>query len=150
MEEFDLEDDESQGTRKFVAMAGPVLHTVEEGSILLIDEFEARLHPKLTKAILDWFHGPQNNKGAQLVIATHDTGLMTPEILRRDQIWFCEKDNQGTTTLYCLDEFDKQEVRATTKFNRQYLEGIFGAVPKIALEDFFIQNHASVSKENRA
>lgn len=135
-EEFDLEKDESQGTRKFVALAGPILHTIEQGSILLIDEFEARLHPNLTKAILQWFQGPQNNKGAQIVIATHDTGLMTPELLRRDQIWFCDKDDRGATTLFCLDEFDKQDVRHTTKFNRQYLQGIFGAVPNIALEEF--------------
>lgn len=136
VEEFDLEEDESQGTRKFVALAGPILHTIEGGSILLIDEFEARLHPNLTKAILQWFNGPQNTGGAQLIIATHDTGLMDPDILRRDQIWFCEKDARGSTSLYCLDEFDKQEVRATTKFNRQYLQGIFGAVPNIALQEY--------------
>jgi len=135
-EEFDLEEDESQGTRKFVALAGPILHTIEEGSILLVDEFEARLHPNLTKAILQWFNGPQNKNGAQLIIATHDTGLMDPDLLRRDQIWFCEKDRCGSTSLYCLDEFDKQEVRATTKFNRQYLQGIFGAVPQVALDEY--------------
>lgn len=135
-EEFDLEEDESQGTRKFVALAGPILHTIEEGSILLVDEFEARLHPNLTKAILQWFNGPQNKNGAQLIIATHDTGLMDPDLLRRDQIWFCEKDRFGATSLYCLDEFDKQDVRATTKFNRQYLQGIFGAVPQVALDEY--------------
>ena len=135
-EEFDLEDEESLGTRKFVALAGPILHTIEEGSILLVDEFEARLHPNLTKAILLWFNGPQNKNGAQLIIATHDTGLMDPDLLRRDQIWFCEKDRYGSTSLYCLDEFDKQEVRATTKFNRQYLQGIFGAVPQVALNEY--------------
>ena len=135
-EEFDLDKDESEGTRKFVALAGPILHTIQQGAILLIDEFEARLHPNLTKAIIQWFHGPQNNKGAQIVIATHDTGLMDPELLRRDQIWFCEKDERGSTSLYCLDEFDKKEVRATTKFNRQYLQGVFGAVPQVALEEF--------------
>lgn len=136
IEEFDFEEEESQGTRKFVALAGPILHTIEGGSILLIDEFEARLHPNLTKAILQWFNGPQNTKGAQLIIATHDTGLMDPDTLRRDQIWFCEKDARGSTSLYCLDEFDKQEVRATTKFNRQYLQGIFGAVPHTALQEY--------------
>jgi AAA15 family ATPase/GTPase len=135
-EEFDLEEDESQGTKKFVALAGPILHTIEEGSILLVDEFEARLHPNLTKAILQWFNGPQNKNGAQLIIATHDTGLMDPDLLRRDQIWFCEKDRRGSTSLYCLDEFDKQEVRASTKFNRQYLQGIFGAVPQVALDEY--------------
>ncbi len=144
-EKLDLRNDESNGTCKFVAMAGPMLRAIEEGSILVIDEFEARLHPNLTKAILKWFHGPQNDKGAQLIIATHDTGLMIPDILRRDQIWFCEKDGKGSTSLYCLDEFNKQDVRATTKFNRQYLEGIFGAVPQIALDEFSV-SHDSVSK----
>jgi len=61
---------------------------------------------------------------------------MDPDLLRRDQIWFCEKDRCGSTSLYCLDEFDKQEVRATTKFNRQYLQGIFGAVPQVALDEY--------------
>lgn len=134
--DFDLDDDESEGTRKFIALAGPILHTIAEGSILLIDEFEARLHPNLTKAILHWFHGPQNRNNAQIVLTTHDTGLMDPALVRRDQIWFCEKDERGGTSLYSLDEFDKQEVRPTTKFQRQYLEGIFGAVPKLALEEF--------------
>ena len=142
-EKLDLKDDESKGTCKFVAIASLVLNVIKEGSILVIDEFEARLHPNLTKAILKWFHGPQNDKGAQLIIATHDTGLMIPDILRRDQIWFCEKDGKGSTSLYCLDEFNKQDVRATTKFNRQYLEGIFGAVPQVALDEFSV-SHDSV------
>lgn len=135
--EFDLEFHESEGTKKFIALAGPVLYTIEKGAILVIDEFEARLHPILTKAIIDWFHSPQNSKGAQIIVATHDTGLMTPESVRRDQIWFCEKDDKGATELYSLDEFNKQEVRNNTKFNRQYMQGIFGAVPKVALEEFY-------------
>lgn len=136
VEDFDLAEDESEGTRKFLAMAGPVLHTLEEGSILVVDEFEARLHPNLTKALLAWFHGPANTKNAQIILATHDTGLMEPELLRRDQVWFCEKDKTGATNVYSLAEFDTQVVRSTTKFNRQYLMGVFGAVPHIALEEF--------------
>jgi len=135
-EEFDLAENESEGTRKFLAMAGPVLHTLEEGSVLVVDEFEARLHPNLSKALLAWFLGPANTKNAQLLLATHDTGLMDPELLRRDQIWFCEKNDQGATSLYSLAEFDPQDVRSSTKFNRQYLMGIFGAVPHVALEEF--------------
>lgn len=130
---FDLQKHESQGTCKFVALSGPIEHTLEEGSILIIDELEARLHPHLTKALLQWFMGPQNGKGAQLIFATHDTGLMVPELLRRDQVWFCDKDQFGASSLYCLDEFDSNKVRPTTRFDRQYLQGIFGAVPKVAL-----------------
>lgn len=132
---FDLQNHESQGTCKFVALSGPLEHTMEEGSVLIIDEFEARLHPNLTKAILKWFMGPHNTKGAQLIIATHDTGLMVPEILRRDQIWFCEKDKQGASSLYCLDEFDSTKVRSNTRFDKQYLQGIFGATPNVALNE---------------
>jgi len=131
--EFDLQDQESQGTQKFIALSGPLHHTIEEGSILVVDEFEARLHPLLTRAIFEWFHGPGNRGAAQLIVATHDVGLMDPEFLRRDQVWFCEKDKQGATGVYCLAEFDSNTVRPTTKFNRQYLLGLLGAVPKLAL-----------------
>jgi predicted ATP-dependent endonuclease of OLD family len=131
--QFDMEEQESQGTQKFISISGPLHHTIEEGSILIIDEFEARLHPLLTRAIFEWFHSAANTGTAQLIVATHDVGLMDPEFLRRDQVWFCEKDQQGATSLYSLAEFDSNTVRPTTKFNRQYLLGLFGSVPKLAL-----------------
>ncbi|MCC5808485.1 MAG: ATP-binding protein [Opitutales bacterium] len=130
--EFDLNEDESQGTQKFIALSGPVTHTLEEGSILVIDELEARLHPKLTQAIVDLFHSPVNERNAQLVCATHDVTLLDPERFRRDQVWFCEKGSDGATSLFSLAEFDPQKVRSTTKFSRQYMLGLFGAVPKLA------------------
>jgi predicted ATP-dependent endonuclease of OLD family len=130
--EFDLKADESQGTQKFIALSGPITHTLEEGSILVVDELEARLHPLLTQAIVDLFHSPVNRKNAQLLFATHDVTLMEPDRFRRDQIWFCEKDEAGATDLYCLADLDANQVRPTTKFSRQYLQGLFGAVPKLA------------------
>ena len=130
--EFDLAIDESQGTQKFVALSGPLTHTLEEGSILVVDEIEARLHPCLTQAILDLFHSPANAKNAQLICATHDVTLLDPERFRRDQVWFCEKDETGATDLYSLAEFDPADVRSTTKFGRQYMLGLFGAVPRLA------------------
>jgi hypothetical protein len=131
--EFDLEKDESQGTRKFIALAGPLFDTVRSGNVLVIDEFEARLHPLLTQQIFEWFHSAARGTSAQLVIASQDPLLLDPEHVRRDQVWFCEKDQQGATNLYSLAEFDPQQVRHTTKFGRQYLLGIFGAVPHLAL-----------------
>jgi AAA15 family ATPase/GTPase len=131
--EFDLEDQESQGTRKFVALSGPLHHTIEEGSALIVDEFEARLHPLLTREIFAWFHSPSHHCTAQLIVATHDVGLMDPEFVRRDQVWFCEKDAQGATSLYSLTEFDSNLVRPTSKFNKQYLLGLLGSVPKLTL-----------------
>ena len=144
MVEFDLREDESQGTQKFIALAGPISHTLEEGSILVVDELEARLHPLLTQAIVALFHSPANRHNAQLIFTTQDVLLMEPTLLRRDQIWFCEKDDQGATDLYTLADFDPNQVRPTSKFSRQYLLGIFGAVPKLA---HFEEAAADVAKE---
>jgi AAA15 family ATPase/GTPase len=130
--EFDLQEDESSGTQKFVALSGPIMHTLEEGSILLVDELEARLHPRLTQAILDLFHSPVNRRNAQLVCATHDVTLLDPERFRRDQVWFCEKDATGATDLFTLADIDSNLVRPTSKFSRQYMLGLFGAVPQLA------------------
>ena len=133
MVEFDLRDDESEGTRKFISLSGPLHHTIEENAVLIIDEFEARMHPLLTQAIVEWFHGPLNKSKAQLIICTHDVLLMEPDHIRRDQVWFTEKNAQGATQLYSLSEFDPNEVRPTTKFSRRYLLGLFGAIPHLAL-----------------
>jgi len=130
--EFDLAKDESQGTQKFIALSGPITHTLEQGSILIVDELEARLHPLLTQAVVDLFHSPVNRKNAQLLFAAHDVTLLDPDRFRRDQLWFTEKDDKGATDLYTLAEFDPQQVRPATKFSRQYLLGLFGAVPKLA------------------
>lgn len=130
--EFNLREDESQGTQKFIALSGPLKHTLEQGSILIVDELEARLHPRLTQAIVDLFHGPANPKGAQLICATHEVHLLEPERFRRDQIWFCEKDESGATDLYSLADIESDKIRATSKFSRQYMLGIFGAVPHLA------------------
>jgi uncharacterized protein len=126
---FDLNTNESEGTRKFIALSGPLFFTIAKGSILVIDEFEARLHPLLTQQIFAWFHVAGLKSNAQLLAATHDPLLMDPDLVRRDQIWFCEKDPKGATSLYSLAEFDSQRVRPSTNFARQYLLGIFGAVP---------------------
>ncbi len=130
--EFDLKQDESQGTQKFIALSGPITHTLEEGSILIVDELDARLHPLLTQAVVDLFHSPVNQKNAQLIFAAHDVTLLDPERFRRDQIWFTEKDQEAATDLYRLSDFDPALVRAGSKFSRQYLLGLFGAVPKLA------------------
>jgi hypothetical protein len=129
--EFDLRE-ESQGTQKFVALSGPISYTLQTGSILVLDELEASLHPKLTLAIVDVFHSPLNNRNAQLICATHDVTLLEPDRFRRDQVWFCEKNADGATDLYSLAEFDSNQVRPTSKFSRQYLLGLFGALPKLA------------------
>jgi uncharacterized protein len=127
--EFDLDLDESGGTKKFIGLSGPVLHTLKEGSILFVDELEAQLHPLLTKALVGLFNSSANANHAQLIFATHDQGLLDPKQMRRDQAWFVEKDGAGASRLYNLAEF--KGVRKEAKFSREYLLGQFGAIPHI-------------------
>lgn len=134
--EWDLKEMESEGTKKFIALAGPILHTLQEGSILMIDEFEARLHPALTSAILDWFQSPANQQQSQLIITTHDVNLMSPDHLRRDQIWLVEKSSTGHSDLNRLSDFDTNQVKPTTRFNKHYMMGLYGAYPKVAIDEF--------------
>ena len=126
--EFNLKTDESAGTQKFLAMTGPFIHTLDAGSVLFVDELEARLHPLLTKALVSLFNGGANRKNAQLIYATHNDGLLNPAHIRRDQVWFAEKDEFGASKLFSLAEF---RVRKDAKFNREYLLGQFGAVPDV-------------------
>ena len=130
--EFDLEENESSGMKKFIALSGPIMHALEEGSILMVDELEVRLHPLLTQAILDLFHSPVNLRNAQLICATHEVSLLDPDRFRRDQVWFCEKDETGATDLYTLADIDPNVVRPNTKFSRQYMLGLYRAVPQLA------------------
>jgi uncharacterized protein len=127
--EFDLRTDESAGTQKFIALTGPFLHTLKNGTILFIDELEARLHPLLTKALVGLFNSSANTKNAQLIFATHDEGLLEPKHIRRDQVWFVEKDDFGASRFYSLSEF--KGVRKETKFAKEYLLGQFGGVPHL-------------------
>lgn len=127
VELFDLDHQESQGTRKLVALAGPLYSILEHGTILFIDELDARLHPLMTRRIIELFHSPLTNpKGAQLIFTTHDTNLLDKSLFRRDQIWFSEKDQQGATHLASLAEY---RVRNDAAFEKNYLEGRYGAIP---------------------
>jgi len=126
---FDLAENESGGTQKFLNMAGPLLDTIETGDILVIDELDARLHPLLTKTIVALFNSRANQKNAQLIFASHDTGLLTNKLFRRDQIWFTEKDQYGVSSLYSLIEL--QGVRKEASFGKDYILGKYGAIPFI-------------------
>ncbi len=128
---FDLEKDESVGTNKFFAMAGPILDTLENGKILMIDELDASLHPMLTRHLISLFHKKSiNKKNAQLIIVTHDVNLLKKRsIFYRDQIWFTEKDKLGITRLTSLLEY--KGVRITDNFEKDYLQGKFGGIPSL-------------------
>lgn len=134
---FELDEDESQGTQKFFALSAPILDTLENGGVLLIDELDASLHPMLTECFIKLFNKKELNKyNAQLIFVTHDIHLLSvPELFERDQIWFTEKNKYGATDLYSLLEFRKnnkgKDVRASDNLEKHYLQGRFGAVPYI-------------------
>jgi AAA15 family ATPase/GTPase len=124
---LNLDVHESQGTRKLVALAGLLLSHLNLGFPLFIDELDARLHPLMTRRIIEMFHSPEANpKGAQLIFATHDTNVLDRALFRRDQIWFAEKDRQGATHLYSLAEY---RPRNDAAFEKNYLAGRYGAIP---------------------
>ncbi len=119
---------ESEGTKKFSYLVPLILIALENGTALWIDEFDASLHPKLTKKIVSLFHSVSTNpKGAQLVFATHDTNMLKASFLRRDQICFVEKDKSGVSHLKTLVEY--KGIRNDASYDKDYLQGKYGAVP---------------------
>lgn len=122
--------DESAGTQKLFSLSVPLLQSLQEGLVFVIDELNNSLHPALVKFILNLFHNPKfNTGGAQLVFSTHDTSILSQEIFRRDQIWFCERDEQLATHLYPLSDFRPR--KGVENLERSYLVGRYGAVPFI-------------------
>ena len=132
-EEFDMDENESDGTQKLFALAGPLLKALNEGEVLLIDELDSRLHPLVTLAIIRLFSEVESNsKNAQLIFVTHDTNLLDKSLFRRDQIWFTEKNRYGATSLYSLAEF---KIRNDASFGSDYIKGKYGAIPFIGSLD---------------
>jgi hypothetical protein len=124
---FLQDDEESDGTRAFFSMLGPLLNSINEQKVLLIDELESSLHPKLARYLLQIFNSPElNPKGAQFIFTTHNTNLLDLQLLRRDQVWFTEKSLDGATQLFPLTDF---QPRTNQNIELGYLGGRFGAVP---------------------
>ncbi|MCU7934449.1 MAG: ATP-binding protein [Candidatus Thiodiazotropha sp. (ex Dulcina madagascariensis)] len=124
---FDM-DDESDGTQKIFALAGPWLDILENGYVLIIDELHDNLHPLIVEFLIKLFHSENTNpKNAQLIFSTHDTSILNQEIFRRDQIWFCDKDKDHATQLYPLTDFSPR--KGVENLERGYLSGRYGALP---------------------
>ncbi|MDB9423724.1 ATP-binding protein [Microcystis aeruginosa CS-564/01] len=127
LEIFDMDKHESDGTKKILALSAPILDTLQRGEVLVIDELDARLHPSMTRSIIELFNSQKTNpKNAQLIFTTHDINLLSHKFLRRDQIWFTEKNHQGATDLYSLVEF--ADINNNT-FEKDYIQGRYGAIP---------------------
>ena len=126
---FDLED-ESAGTQTWFRLIGPALTVLRFGWVLLLDEIDASLHPRLSARLIEIFQDPQTNtRGAQLVFTSHDTSLLNG--LNRDEVWLTEKAPGATTRLVGLAEFGGARVRKSLNLERAYLQGRFGAIPEV-------------------
>lgn len=128
--ELDL-DEESDGTRRLFGMFPQVVDVLINGGVFIIDEIECGMHPFMAETIVRLFNDAEVNVGqAQLIYTTHNSNLLSPNLLRRDQIWFTEK-REGRTKCYSLDDFDKKTVTPMSPYVKWYLEGRFGAIPSI-------------------
>lgn len=117
---------ESEGTLKLFELSPFVFEALKENRPLIIDEFDARFHPLLTKKIIELFNS-KRNLSSQLIFTTHDTNLLSADLLRRDQIEFVEKDKYGASHLYSLVKF--KGIRNTASFEKDYINGKYGAIP---------------------
>ncbi len=132
--DFDMVKQESEGTNRLFSLAGHLYESLTKGKVMLIDEIEASLHPMLVDIIIGLFQSQESNpNGAQLIFTTHNTGLLTNDRFRRDEIWFTEKDEFGATDLYSLSDYSP---RKDASYNKDYLRGKYGALPFVNLEDF--------------
>ena len=124
---------ESAGTRKLFGSLPIIMIALQAGRLAIIDELDAKLHPKLLRYIISLFTDPKINKfGAQLLFTSHDMSTMSNEVFRRDEIWFAALDDEHSSELYSLYEIRKEDgkrVNATASYNKQYLEGRYGADP---------------------
>jgi uncharacterized protein len=119
--------DESRGSQRFFAYAGPLFEILEKGRTLIVDELDVSLHALLVREIVQMFHDPvRSSAGAQLIFSTHDTSLLQSGILRRDQVWLVEKDAEQSSSLVPLSDF---AVRKDAAIEKNYLAGRYGGVP---------------------
>ena len=128
-------DIESSGTKAMFGLMGPLVDVLLNGKVLVIDEFGSNLHPLISRWIVGQFSNGPNPNHAQLIVNTHDIGLMdTDGLVRRDQVWFVNKNrSEGSSDLYSLADF--KDVRKIKSIGKAYLAGRFDAVPSIRARD---------------
>lgn len=127
---FSIPEDESDGTQKLLSFIGPWIDSLENGYVLIVDELHDNFHPLMVKFLINFFHSSKTNpNNAQLIFTSHETSVMTQEIFRRDQVWFCEKKNKATE-LFSLVEFKPR--KGVTNLEKSYFSGRYGAIPFIS------------------
>lgn len=147
IEKIDMLLFESEGTKKYFSLIGPIIESLENGTLLIIDELDSKLHPLMVSFIIERFNSiDKNYKNSQLIINTHNTTILNKTLLRRDQIWFVDKNIYGESELYSLNEYrENKRVRNDEAFEKNYLLGKYGAIPQFYEE--YLLNRDSVLKE---
>jgi hypothetical protein len=125
-------DDESDGTRRLLNLLPALHHLRAAGAVYFIDEIDRSMHPILVRKFLEFFLQACAGGQRQVIVTTHESSLLDQELLRRDEIWFTEKDHNAATRLYSLTDF---KVRNDLELRKHYLQGRFGAVPFIGTLD---------------
>ena len=148
---------ESAGTLKMFALYPMLQEVLNNGGVFFVDELNARLHPLLVRALIITFARHDTNPNhAQLLFTSHDAWLLNCDALRRDEIWFIEKDYNGISSLYSLADFineDGSKIRKDENFEKNYLLGKYGAIPEMRLFDIEKgegQNDESVGEEKNS
>lgn len=126
--QFDLSE-ESDGTRRLLDLIPGMLAVMLSEKVLVIDEFDRSLHPDITYSFITSFLNNIENLSSQLILTSHDRGLLSNDLVRKDEVWFIQKNAQGESTLYSLDEFS--DIRANTDVRKGYQLGRYGGVPII-------------------
>jgi AAA15 family ATPase/GTPase len=126
------ENEESDGTRTLFTLAGPWLDVIKNERVLVVDELDSSLHPLLVHYLIKALHMSKSH--AQLIFTTHDSTLLSQKLLRRDQVWFTEKDEKNSTKLFPLSDFSPRENEAIEK---GYLVGRYGGIPFLKDLDFY-------------
>lgn len=122
---------ESEGTRKAIVLFYFLSTMITVGGVVMVDELSASLHPLLMRSLITQFY--REGTSGQIVFTTHDTSLLDKKYLRRDQVWFVDKNEAGESELYSLSDF---KLRSDSNYTKSYLSGMFGAIPN--LKDFII------------
>lgn len=127
---LDFFTEESEGTQQMFTLSAPIIHTLLYGKVLFIDEIDASLHPVLCQYLISVFNSKEKNpNNSQLIFTTHDISLLKEELLRRDQIYFTDKNNGGATELFSLSDISE---RKGVDFAKRYMEGRYSALPYIS------------------
>ena len=125
--------DESDGTKKMIVALPILMIALQQGRMVVVDELDAKLHPKLLRYIIMLFKNPDvNQHGAQLLFTSHDMSTMKNTVFRRDEIWFAAEDDDHQSKIYSLSDIrqeDNTRIKNTAAYDKQYLEGRYGADP---------------------